>query len=941
MPSSSDSFHNSFDSHEPRQELDSPFLNEEYLVEEARIAQTWRTPVPRLQLESPFLQAFEEEWGAIGKPNIEAELEKEEFEESSVWHQAETFPEDDAEAQHYELLLELEDAESSYHVHESSVWYKAETFPEDDAEAQHYEMLLELEDFTEDSYDKEEDSANSESEAFSDDTFQEMDVSEEGWNAQEKEFNCPLEESTYQEESILDEEILIEPGQLSSLLNPGSTVQEAKRLLDEGVFSLSLLGRFASGKIWNEDHLALEILFHRQPQMRPDQWDVVSDSKRLKIFLSLAVKYQHELKPIREKIVRPLFGNPANFKVEPLIECQVQDLTLDVKKLGPLRGGEINGKVWYKRDAKQSPRRQTNIDSIVLHHMAYNIGNDVNLYKKVGAHYIVTADGQVAQLYDDVDFLNASNGFNPRSVAIEFAGNFPDHRYHWWKSREKTLPDRCYLTPTQIRAGRCLLARLKAQLPGIQYLYAHRQSSKSRENDPGPDVWFYIGEWALKNLGLTDREPQTHINKGQPIPEIWRKSRPVMPVVTAIPTPKPLKDTTNSVTNSQATGLIRFTQRVLNATEGERLDDDGDLGRFTRGALDRFRKKYNLGTGGILDDTTQLALAQRALEEIAQQSIFPKIGVLDTKTEQALIAFKSKHGLTLNAMLDAATRTTLANALTHRANTPSKFGPIVTSGSLPKLGAGLTPDPTLYRKFRLTTYYIVEQGELPTGAVRIPIYDDNGHKIAEGSPEFFAKLSLEGTARLTDGRLINVTGKKVPVSHNEYAEVLTYHKRAYARRDEKQRKAGKKPTPTQYSGIIVNNNRVVEALAFYILPENRRGIGYGVLRNIPLMPFRTLAADIGVKEKHEKNWKGKGGLVPVGTHVYIKEYDGLRLPDGTTHDGWFIVNDTGGGIFGAHFDVFVGTNELRKQVRLPEVGQVWFARIEQRIPPNYSYGLEI
>ncbi len=71
--------------------------------------------------------------------------------------------------------------------------------------------------------------------------------------------------------------------------------------------------------------------------------------------------------------------------------------------------------------------------------------------------------------------------------------------------------------------------------------------------------------------------------------------------------------------------------------------------------------------------------------------------------------------------------------------------------------------------------------------------------------------------------------------------------------------------------------------------------------------------------------------------MYVKEYDGLLLPDGTTHDGWFVVNDTGGGIFGTHFDVFVGTRALRKQLKLPESGQVWFAGIEQRIPPGYTY----
>jgi 3D (Asp-Asp-Asp) domain-containing protein len=77
----------------------------------------------------------------------------------------------------------------------------------------------------------------------------------------------------------------------------------------------------------------------------------------------------------------------------------------------------------------------------------------------------------------------------------------------------------------------------------------------------------------------------------------------------------------------------------------------------------------------------------------------------------------------------------------------------------------------------------------------------------------------------------------------------------------------------------------------------------------------------------------------VGTHVYIREYDGLQLPDGTVHDGWFIVNDTGGAIFGVHFDVFTGTRALRQKAKLPEFGQVWFAGIEQRIKPDDTYGL--
>jgi len=126
--------------------------------------------------------------------------------------------------------------------------------------------------------------------------------------------------------------------------------------------------------------------------------------------------------------------------------------------------------------------------------------------------------------------------------------------------------------------------------------------------------------------------------------------------------------------------LVRFVQRVLNAAEGERLDLDGDLGPLTVGALTRFRQKYNLGAGGMLDSKTELALAQRALEEIAKQSIFAQPGVLDSKTEQALISFKLKHGLLWNATLDVPTRAALMEALGQLPGAPSV--PSTLTGSL-------------------------------------------------------------------------------------------------------------------------------------------------------------------------------------------------------------------------------------------------------------------
>jgi hypothetical protein len=131
----------------------------------------------------------------------------------------------------------------------------------------------------------------------------------------------------------------------------------------------------------------------------------------------------------------------------------------------------------------------------------------------------------------------------------------------------------------------------------------------------------------------------------------------------------------NIVTTSM--GVVRFAQKILNTTEGERLVEDNKLGPLTRGALERFRKKYNKGTGGVLDEKTQLALAQRALEEIRQQSLFSQLGVLDEATRRELITFKSERGLGTDATLDDATLKALADAV--KSGITSLSSPTMTS----------------------------------------------------------------------------------------------------------------------------------------------------------------------------------------------------------------------------------------------------------------------
>lgn len=240
-------------------------------------------------------------------------------------------------------------------------------------------------------------------------------------------------------------------------------------------------------------------------------------------------------------------------------------------------------------------------------------------------------------------------------------------------------------------------------------------------------------------------------------------------------------------------------------------------------------------------------------------------------------------------------------------------------------------DPTKARKWRLT-HYIVSGQDGFSGPQTVPVFDLFGKKICSVEPAFFSNMSLQGTGKCRDGRLLNVTGKWVPVKHEDYSAVWEYHKKYLSKR------------APGYSGLQVDGEKVKSAMAYSIIPPAKFGKGYGVLRGIPLEPFRTLAADIGLTARSEKKWAKKGGVCPALSKVFIKEFVGLKCPDGLggefVHDGWFVVNDTGGGIFGAHFDVFAGTKQLAAKVKIPHHATVWYDGIEERVPVGYSYGLE-
>ncbi len=246
------------------------------------------------------------------------------------------------------------------------------------------------------------------------------------------------------------------------------------------------------------------------------------------------------------------------------------------------------------------------------------------------------------------------------------------------------------------------------------------------------------------------------------------------------------------------------------------------------------------------------------------------------------------------------------------------------------------------RRWRVTDYYVAMEGDRP--GPKVPVFSPTGAVLAHVTAGDFASAALEGTIRLKDGRLLNVTGDRVAASHAEYEAVFDLAVR--------NRWIPDKPG---YAGLVLDkaSKNVSAVSAFYEIPVSVQGNGYGILRGMPLTPFRTLAADIGhpTYRNSEPLFRGKGGVAPPGSEVFIVEFVGRTCPDGKggtfVHDGWFLVNDTGGGIYGAHFDMFTGSSLLARQVKHPGVCHVWYRgkdngkayTSETRVPWSYSYGI--
>lgn len=130
--------------------------------------------------------------------------------------------------------------------------------------------------------------------------------------------------------------------------------------------------------------------------------------------------------------------------------------------------------------------------------------------------------------------------------------------------------------------------------------------------------------------------------------------------------------------------------------------------------------------------------------------------------------------------------------------------------------------------------------------------------------------------------LLNPEGKYIATVCKRFAKVLLMEGAAVL----KSRGAGE---------FVVNYNRKIRGTPRYRILD-RCKYGQGV-RSLCLLPYHTIAADNKIHKPNEV--------------IYIPAASGIQLPDGSIHDGMFVVRDTGGAFKGVghkRVDLFVGTD---------------------------------
>jgi len=175
------------------------------------------------------------------------------------------------------------------------------------------------------------------------------------------------------------------------------------------------------------------------------------------------------------------------------------------------------------------PRHWTDTTGVTLHQTACNMGERIERYDTIGAHYAVLRSGRVLRMCDNNRIVYHGNGWNSRCVGIEvdglYAGLESDPIRTTWDNPSTPIHERAQqVTPEAMLATRNLVRWIRFDVGRnggtVTALVAHRQSSLDRRDDPGEAIWRAVALPLHAELGLDDGGVGFKIG-GYAIPEGW------------------------------------------------------------------------------------------------------------------------------------------------------------------------------------------------------------------------------------------------------------------------------------------------------------------------------------------------------------------------------------------------------------------------------------
>ncbi len=176
---------------------------------------------------------------------------------------------------------------------------------------------------------------------------------------------------------------------------------------------------------------------------------------------------------------------------------------------------------------RSRPWRQ--VTGTCLHQTACLLGERLERYDTVGAHVAITRGRKVIWLHDFDREVAAANGWNAGTVSIEIDGLYAGVEGDIstvWDDPSTTHREQPMALPPGVgdvgqRVVRWIHDRVNARGGRHRVLVAHRQSSESRQSDPGEAPWKAIALPLHAELGLSDGGVGFKIGDGRPIPEAW------------------------------------------------------------------------------------------------------------------------------------------------------------------------------------------------------------------------------------------------------------------------------------------------------------------------------------------------------------------------------------------------------------------------------------